>query len=297
MSSLMSIQGQEMRIVNYIYQKSIKKFVGPDVEKYKNELAEVGLIALLEFIKDNKIDLATYVFENELQSAVANAMQREIANIKKNKQNKAISLSTKSTMRENSTVEDCIPDKKSYFDSYDLDFLKQQINSIMALYSQNEQKILQAYFFENENKKTVFCKNFNIKYQDLRDLVRDYRKKLKFKLQIQGYTDIEQYSLTSDEFTLKKHYVDAKQRKQQAKQDIQLFNVGDFKIYKLIRTNGNLEQFANLLKIPVEQLNNTIQHKCRAHKLFLYQIQALRQKFFSGYSLTDLVQCEELCCI
>ena len=63
----------------------------------------------------------------------------------------------------------------------------------------------------------------------------------------------------------------------------------DFKIYKLIRENiKNINKYAKSINIPPTKLDKIIKHKSGNRKLYLYEINILRKKYFNEYTLEEL---------
>ena len=70
----------------------------------------------------------------------------------------------------------------------------------------------------------------------------------------------------------------------------------DYLIYKLLRREKDLRQYADCLNVSVDYIENIIYHKVKKLNLSLYNVQKLRHTYFQNYSLCELVEVEK-CCI
>lgn len=64
--------------------------------------------------------------------------------------------------------------------------------------------------------------------------------------------------------------------------------LNDLKVYELIRQDGDLNKYSDYLKISYNKLIKILHHGLGGDKLFLYQINMLRKKYFNDYTLEEL---------
>ncbi len=287
----MRYSSEEMKIVNHCFKQSVKRYYGNLFNKQKKELLLIGYIALLEYKQTFNLE-SVDVSNTSLTNYICKAFNKEIKKIVKTRENKTVSISANVFGDDNQELESLLPDSPCYFDSYDYEFLNRCIQETLKEYVPNDQ-ILNNYFFKNEDNLKVFCKNNNISLTKLKELVRDFRKNFSDLLIFCGYENVLTFLKETDEFERTLNHKNEDARNKAKKQGLTLFNVNDFKIYKLMRENANFQEYANCLNVPIEKIDNIIQHKRNAGKLLLYQVQALRKKFFNNYTLAELVEVEE----
>ncbi len=136
-------------------------------------------------------------------------------------------------------------------------------------------------------------------YDDLKNIVIQFRKDFYNYLCSVGYLDFNKNFKFDKDFRNKK--VISKEyrkllysRKIAKKEDSLDYSTykNDFKIYKLIRENNNIDLCCSFLDIDVVQLKKIVFHSsCQKAKLYLYQIAKLKKNVFKDYSLSDLVAC------
>lgn len=266
----------------------------------KNEFRELCYIVLLEY-KQNNQDIQ--IFNNEeLMKLFNKTIEKQIINKQKEVEFYSIHKAVKSTKEgEELTLENCLEDKEQYFDSFDYYFLLSKMFELLENYTNENKDILINYFFNKTEKIRKFCEKNNTTRTDVKELVREFRQKYKILLLESGYINIDKFKSAYieeafDEFSgTSSKSINEKNRRERIKakkQGAELNNyANDFKIYQLIRQDNNINECASILNIPTEKLNAIVTHKNGSFILRLYQIQALRQKFYNTYSLEDLVKC------
>lgn len=277
------IDNEDIKIVTHCYNQKIKYF-GKKYEKYRHELIVCGYIDLMEFKKNKE----NYIDINQLFKVVNSSLRRELYKIQKENEVESLSVEISSKDKKQRTFEDMLIDNSVYFDNFDYKFLKSSFKEQLKEYSKDDKRILLFYFFQEECNPHVCCTNLGISRNKLKELVRGFRDELGKALILQGYEKVKDYLTDIDEFTESNCHRLRRERNEAKKHGITLYNVNDYKIYKLIRESVNIEKFANSLNISQEKLNKIIHHTEKT-KLYLYQVQALRIKYFANYSLAELV--------
>lgn len=276
------IDNEDVKIVNHCYNQKIK-YLGKKYAKHRQELIVCGYIALIEFKKNNPSNTDI----NQLFKVVNRAISKEIYKIKKEHEITSLSIEISEEDNDKRDFQDVLIDETVYFDNFDFKFLKSALKEQLREYSKDDKKILLFYFSE-ECTPHICCTSLGITRNKLKELVRGFRDELGKALILQGFNKVKDYLTDIDEFTESNCHRYRRERNEAKKRGIILYNVNDYKIYKLIRESANTEQFAKCINIPNEKLTQIILHNSGA-KLYLYQIQALRTKFFSNYSLAELV--------
>lgn len=156
-------------------------------------------------------------------------------------------------------------------------------NKLLLKYGKNG-FILRDYF--NACSKMDIIKKYNISYDFLKQLVINFRKNFNKLLLKYGYLD-KSIDVT-DDFEDYEYYKNFTRRKELKKVGVE---GRDFKIYKLLK-NISIEELSIFLDIDINSLNNILNHRYGSTKLWLYQIQKLRKKYFSTYSFEELLEIE-----
>jgi len=139
----------------------------------------------------------------------------------------------------------------------------------------------------------MFCRTLKIQKVLLTNLVREFREKFNNLLIQSEYTQRIYFNNATDEFNIQERTKLNQKKKQAFKNGVLLFQKNDYLIYKLLRKENNLTNFADVLSITEDTLKDIIFHTKKTTKLKLYQIQQLRKQFFNNYSLTELSQTSE----
>ena len=139
----------------------------------------------------------------------------------------------------------------------------------------------------NKIHVSKLSKKYNISNGEQTDIVYKFRQKFLNYLVKVGYFEsknnlkIEKYS--RENILCKLCH--------QKKRNLLNYNQcpNDLKIYELIRDNiVNLEQYANDVFLTKEKLKVILNHNTASSKLYLYQINILRKKYFNNYTLEEL---------
>ena len=282
-------------IENFINYCTKVLFSRYHVEKYKRhklDLQMCGYIALMEYLNNTNEEITEATFDNwDIIHLVCNAMCREIEKMRKYFRN-CVNLSAQNPndSRELEEKTEYLP----YFDSFDYIFLQNCLQTLLYSYSKQERKILTNYFFENDySSPTMFCRTLKIQKVLLTNLVREFREKFNNLLIQSEYTQRIYFNNATDEFNIQERTKLNQKKKQAFKNGVLLFQKNDYLIYKLLRKENNLTNFADVLSITEDTLKDIIFHTKKTTKLKLYQIQQLRKQFFNNYSLTELSQTSE----
>ncbi|MBO5394603.1 MAG: hypothetical protein J6A28_01700 [Clostridia bacterium] len=289
MNVFKGLDGIEFKVLNNSYNQKIKRFYGDKFDDYKNDILFDVYIDLLEYIKQNNHITKDNLFL-ELSKIADNKIMQCLYKIKQNDLLMSFDTSISKNGDRELFLYDVLEDKSNNFDILCESLVLKSFNELINNYDFDNKKILMCYFFKKQKVKDI-CNIHKIARKDFVLLVRGFRADFLDLLNCNGFFYKNVY-YNGDEFETSNCHRLWLEREKAKKQGKTLYNFQDFKIYQLMRENGNIEDYANCLNITKDELEKYVYHKTIAQsKLFLYQIQALRDKFFKNYTLQELI-CE-----
>lgn len=265
-----------------VYNRFFNKF-----HKCQYDLIMSGYLGILENVKNKNVDKLGLTSDEKFRYYYNYALGAMSKYINSQHYDDNISLFTPlSKINEHSFVDVISDYSVDYFD--DSNFILDECSRLLKSFDLQNQKILRDYIFNGLNMKEIY-QRYKLNKIKLCSLVRDFRSRLIDILDNKGIS-LKNNLQDSDEFT---KILQAKQRLKDKQNGVNSFDSpNNYKIYDLLRDMPSLTEIANCLNIDEKRLKkilNSYHGSNTGAKLYLYQIQKLRLKYFQNYSLQQLV--------
>lgn len=270
---------REFQVSIYVYKKYFRKY-----ENYFDDLVMTGYLGILENVKNKNIDKLGLTADEQFTYYYNYALGAMSTFTRKLHDNDLL-LSTPTA--DGLCLADMLTDNSIDYDdvsSYILD----ECSRLLKTFDLQSQKILKDYIFNGLTMSEIY-QRYKLNKIKLCSLVRDFRSQLADILDNKGIS-LKNNLQDADEFT---KILQTKQRLKNKQNGVNSFDSpNNYKIYDLLRDMPSLTEISNYLGITEKYLNrilNTFQTNSKCPKLYLYQIQKLRVKYFQNYSLQQLV--------